>query len=567
MKHLIKFFAVSLLASLQPLHAVTPQKSKRCEVDYIVVGGGTAGSVVGRMLSDDFCNSVLVLERGANHMNDPRVLSCDESHSDDLLLNPSFTANMLALDTFGQTRFLANGTMLGGSAAHNLLLYVWGDQTLDGWAAVSGNPRWKRNAILPLIKANETYIETSTPVSPLRGKSGPIVITQNPPIDSQLIAQRAATILGAPLTNDYNTTDLGTSTYQNFCHTTNGVSQRTFSARAYLNPVINPDGTSKGQRKLTVQLQARATRILFGGKDGKKAIGVEYVVKGNREKVRRIYAKKEIILSAGSYYTPQLLLLSGIGPKKQLEKFSIPVVQINEHVGAHYKYHYGVAGVFSGAIPGSLPISSFFNASVPQTAIRDSQFLFYPVVIGGAVGLSLCVGSLGGTVDQPNLGSILGWTLLPRSEGTIELADTNPLNEPFIHVNSYTDGDLTDPNSDASKSVRYFKLMRQIAQSIGQDMVFPSPANYASDEKLFQDALISPIFTNHYFSTCRMSKTATGPQGGVVDGELRVHGIRGLRIADLSIAPSDFVPAGNSANPATIIGIVAAQLLGATTIP
>ena len=568
MKHLITFFAVSLLASLHPLHAVTPHKTKRCEVDYIVVGGGTAGSVVGRMLSDNFCNSVLLLERGPNHMNNPQVVTCDTSRIDDLLLNPTFTTSTVVADTFGQNRLVANGTMLGGSAAHNFLLYVWSEQPLDKWAAFSGNPRWARNATLPLLKANEHFTPFTPPASPLRGTEGPLEITQNPPISSLAIAQNAATILGAPLTNDYNVTDLGTSTFQNFCAPVNGVPERTFSARAYLNSIIHPDGTSKGHRKLRVKVQARATRILFGGKDGKKAIGVEYVINGNREKVRRVYARKEIIVSAGSFYTPQLLLLSGIGPKQQLDTFSIPVVQANEHVGAHFKYHYGVAGIFSGGYAEPLPIVSFFNAAIPQTASRDSQLIFFPFVLGGTPGISLCVGTLGGTIDPTaRFGSMFAWNLLTRSEGTIELADTNPFTEPLIRLNSYSDGDLTDPNSDASKSVSYFKRMRQIAQSIGQEMVFPTPASYASDEKLFEAALISPSITNHYLSTCRMSKVATGPQGGVVDGELRVHGIRNLRIADLSVTPSDLGFTGNTGVPANLIGIVAAQLLGATTIP
>ena len=568
MKHLMIFFALSLLASLSPLHAVTPQKNKRCEVDYIVVGGGTAGSVVGRMLSDNLSNSVVILERGPNHINDPKVLSCDLARIEEILLDPTFSTGFLAQDSFGQTRFLNNGTMLGGSGAHNTFLYVWADQTFDGWAALSGNPRWARNNILPLLKANETFLPFTGPSNPLRGVNGPMVITQNPPVDAQPIAQSAATILGAPLTSDYNVANLATSTFQNFCAPVNGVPERTFTGRAYLNSVINPNGTSKDQRKLTVKLEARATRILFGGKDGKKAIGVEYVINGRHEKVRRIYAKKEIIISSGSFYTPQLLLLSGIGPKQQLEKFSIPVVQINEHVGAHFKYHYGAIGIFSGVVPGTLPTVSFFNAHVPQTATRDSEFILYPVVPGGTYGVSLCVSTVGGTVNQSNsAGTMLGWNLATRSEGRIQLADANPLKEPLIFVNSYSDGDLSDPNSDASKSVRYFKLMRQIAQSVGQDMIFPSPADYASDEKLFEDALISPLFTNHYLSTCRMSKTATGPQGGVVDGELRVHGVRGLRIADLSVVPSDLPLTGNPATTANIIGIVTAQTLGATTIP
>ena len=276
--------------------------------------------------------------------------------------------------------------------------------------------------------------------------------------------------------------------------------------------------------------------------------------------------KKEVIISAGSFYTPQLLLLSGIGPKAQLENFNIPVVAENDHVGAHFKYHYGVLGTFTGGFPGSLPVLSFPNITTPRGTSRDAEMIFLPTFSPSAI-TSACIGTVGGTRPDNGLGTLIAWNLSPRSEGNISLADANPLTEPLVNFNSYSDGDLTDPNSDASKSVKLFKTMRQIAFSIGQDSAFPVPADYLSNAKLFQDALLSPNFSNHYMSTCRMAQTSQGIDGGVVDGQLRVHDVRKLRIMDLSIVPSNFVPKGNTAVMANIIGIVGAQALGATTIP
>lgn len=597
MKNCLRIFSIALLCSfgLSSLQAkALSQRSekkvekrkveKKCVVDYVIVGSGPGGSVPARMLSDNFCNSVILLERGDNFMNDPQVSACDLAHLDALFNQPQLTRTFLAQDPNLGTILVGNGMTLGGSGTHNFLLSVWADQTFDAWRDASGDNRWLRANVIPLFKANETYLPFTPPASPLRGTNGPIVTSQLPPIDNLTIAKNIATLTGTTLQNDYNAPDnpggFVTSTGQLLCNLQTG--QRSFAAKAYLNDVINPDGTSKGKRRLTVKTRAWVTKVLFGGKDGKKAIGVEFINTGSsKNKHKRIFARKAVILSAGSFYTPQLLLLSGIGPKAQLAKFNIPEVQINEHVGRHFKYHYGVEAIFSNGFPDDLPVISFFSATTPKGPIRDSQFIVNPTLPPlSSLFLSRCLSS---QANGEPAGTVTAWNIAPRSEGTVELADTNPLIDPLVNFNTFSDGTpmdphgINDPNSDAGKAITYFKLTKAIAESIGAEIIFPNPNDFVGtpaevNQKLFEDALISPSITNHYMGTCRMAKTDQGPDGGVVDGRLRVFGVRNLIISDLSITPTankpiSAVPAGNTSTPTAIIGIVAAQSLGATAIP
>ncbi|MBA3752003.1 GMC family oxidoreductase [Candidatus Dependentiae bacterium] len=559
MNNLIKLFSIALLVSPLGIQAKSPTKAQ-C-VDYVIVGGGTAGCVLARLLSDNFNNKVVMLERGQNYINDPLIEVCSQGVLEDIFTNPKYSENFYARNQIIGSFPVANGRMLGGSLAHNRYLFVRGDQSFDDWADFSGDNRWRLANTLPLEIANETYIPAGTISSPLRGTSGPLRITQTAPARFPF-AENLAKILGAPLVDDYNITDLATSTAQLFCSEVNGAFTRSFTAKAYLGDVINQDGTSIGKRQLTVKLGATGTRIIF---DNKKATGVEFVVKGQsgRENVCRVLAKKKIILCSGSFYTPQLLMLSGVGPKKVLEENNIPKVLVNEHVGAHLSIHYGIVGTFSGDFPGG-PFVSFFNTTTPQGPSRDSQFIVLPGIGGGGgagSNPSSCITTLAGTTEATPR-AVIGWLLFPRSKGNVVLANTNPFTNPFVTFNGYTDGGLDDPNSDASRVVKFFKLMREAAQSVGGESLFPNPADYESDEKLFEDAQISPTYANHYAGTCRMARTAHGENGGVVNGKLEVFGLQNLMIADLSVAPKD--PAGNPASAACVIGLEAGRILGAT---
>ncbi|MBA2307244.1 GMC family oxidoreductase N-terminal domain-containing protein, partial [Candidatus Dependentiae bacterium] len=494
MKHTMRVFSIALLVSSLCLSVLANSQNRseqtgKYVADYVVVGGGTAGCVIARLLSDNFSNSVMMLERGENTLNDPIINACSFANLPVIFVNPKYSNSFFALNAAFGSMVIGNGTMLGGSLTHNNFLAVRGDQVYNEWASISGDSRWLLSNILPLEKANERYVPTGTIPSPSRGLTGPLVITQNSPFSGPAVAlaNSVATALGAPVVDDYNSNDLATSVSQQFCVTVNGTPQRTDTARAYLTPgIINPDGTPVGNRHLTVKLGATATRILF---KGTRAIGVEYVQKTSNGNEKRycVRARKQIIISSGSIYSPQLLMLSGVGPKAVLQENNIPEIFVNEHVGAHLSIQYGVAAIFNGIFRGGAPIS-FTNTTVPQplNASRDSQFLFLPGAgVGGEEsGVNTCIATFAGTAGGPR-STVIAWNLFPRSKGTLVLATANPFTNPFINFNSYSDGDLTDPNSDASRVVRYFKLIRDAVHGVGQTMVYPSEADFgAGDEKL-----------------------------------------------------------------------------------
>lgn len=536
-----------------------PYKGNQDTFDYIIVGFGSAGAILARKLSDDFKNSVLVLEAGPNNMEDPDTLNPNAFlTSTRLTFNPDFAATYpvpLAGAFLGIV--YSEGREWGGSAAHNGLQAVRGvPSDYNTWAMDSGNAQWLYNNVLPLMKLLETYTPNGTIPNPTqRGFSGPIGITQNPPIDSSSLAQVTAAVAGAPLVSDYNDAtlpDVSTSALQQFI--TAGLnSRRSFSAYDFctIGEVMNEEGMGLNGRKLRVLGNAVVARVLMDGND---AVGVEYLINlpdKESEKVKKVYARKKVILCAGSINTPKILMLSGIGDAAMLENAGIDVIVDNPNVGAHLINQYGPTAIITNnnPIPGGLFMSFMdLRPYMPADEVRRIQLEAFD--FGGGIAL------MGGVLAHP------------ESRGSIEIVSKDPLIPAKVNLNMYDvaqgQADFNVQGTDAYLAVSFYKLVRDIANAAGETVLSPAPFQYASDAALFSAAssIQNILLTYHIVGTARMG---TDVSNSAVDGNLHVHGVNNLMVADVSVASG--ITGGNTCLPAYVIGMVASNILGACIPP
>jgi choline dehydrogenase len=397
------------------------------------------------------------------------------------------------------------------------------------------------------MKALETYTPDGTVLNPQqRGTSGPLFITQTPPVFQDPLAQAIATATNTPLISDYNDPtegNIGVSAEQDFI-TPPPNSIRSFSINAFLPPsVVSKKGKGKHGRKLRIRSEAYVTRVIF---KKKKAIGVEYILSKNQEKVLTVYAKKKVILCAGSVSSPAILERSGIGDAKLLKSLGIPVLVDNSNVGDHLQNQYGVQAVISGTAP--IPIMAFIDESPFMPADGERRF---QIIAQNAGPVTLMIGFL----------------TEPKSVGSTHIVSKNPLIDPFINLNMYSDGPVTSKGTDAYLVVSFFKLLQIIAAEAGRQVLSPPAFDYPppfgpapNDDRLLADAESLPFITpeDHIIGTTRM---ATSIKDGVVDGTLHVFGVKNLMVADNGVTPLSLD--GNIAYGAYLVGIEAAKFIEA----
>lgn len=534
---------------VQKARAIDP--AKKYTFDYIIVGDGTAGAILARKLSNDKSKSVLVLEWGKNRTNDPVVLSPNVfEFSNTLTYNPKYAINPIAVVDFPgrppQQFIYSDGRMWGGSSAHNGLFAVRGTpHVYNRWAAISGNPIWRYNSLLPIMKNMEDYHPTGT-VADLaqRGISGKLAITQSPPVNQDPFAIAVAQATGSPLISDYNNPslgDIGVSAHQQWITPPGANSHRAFSALAYhpVGTIVNANGQGLNGRQLTIRSNALVSRVIFNAQ--KVAIGVEYWIDGNPAAVQRAFATKKVILCAGSLQTSAILERSGIGNKNILEPLGINTIVDNPNVGEHFQNHYGVRGMIAGTTSAEPFLQGFIDVRpfMPADGIRRMQVV---------------------ARDSSRGVSISGILLNPKSRGSSHIVDKNPTIYPLVDLNMFSDGSFNQQGSDAYLVVSFYKLLKRIARRYGTEVIFPRPEAYSTDQRLFEitqnlDAL---SITYHIVGTARMGKSI---KDSVVGGNLHVLGVDNLMIADASIQP--ITEDGNTAYSAFIIGLVAARILNA----
>ena len=558
-------------------------------VDYVVVGAGTAGAPLAKLLSDDPDVSVLVLESGINRNNDPLTISGNpfpqflvpDRHLyypyDLPPLQPSF---LNTPPPFGQALY-PEGKLWGGSHGHNFLAVARGTPcNWDRWACAGGKA-WSYCALLPLFKWMETYTPEFTGVfnEAERGRCGPLSVTQwggFGPIDPNDPIVQALAANGQPYSPDFNDPSRGVFvTADDQQSITAGAHQRSFTGNEFLGPdVVDPDtGLGVCGRDLTILSGARALRLLFDdevdfndwrddaqpfvkdvfGEEHLTVRGVEYIdAEGN---TRTVLARKKVILSAGAVQSPAILQRSGIGPADVLAQLGICPRLINENVGGDLQEHYGPIVVLPIPDPAATPktFSTFFAG--PRSEPDGCRF---------AVGII----AVNDPSFDPRFGGALGainflFDIEERGR-VIARSTTNP-DDIFIDFDFYAS------ERDRQDAVLLLKAYARISISLtGLLPIAPPPAAYPeaefgaqgglaqNDQALIDYAIQSSQIAYHVSGTARMSQCE---HDGVVDENLDVHGVRNLGIADNSVAPR--INDGGTSYTALVAGIKKAAIEGA----
>ena len=522
--------------------------------DFIVVGAGSAGSVLANRLSANPKYQVLVLEAGRESHPWSRVPVGFAR----LIENPA--ANWLYSsepdEGSGQRRIpVPRGKLLGGSSAINGMVFVRGQsQDYDTWAQL-GNRGWSYREVLPIFRDMESYQGEGD--AEYRGRSGPLKVTENVetgPLYGALI--EAAGEVGIRPTRDYNgAAQDGIGMTQ----TTIRAGRRMSTAVCYLDP-------ARGRANLSIQANALTEGLLF---EGTRCTGVRYSVNGEQREAR---AGREVILSAGSINSPQLLELSGIGQPDLLQSLGIEVRHALKGVGENLRDHY--APRMKWAVPASLGLT--YNDKARGLGLVW-QALKYALTNKGLLGLPASpirayVRTRPG-LDAPDAG--ISWVpflidpnfklakrsgitaimhiLRSESTGSIHVSSNAPRTPPAIRFNFLT------AQLDREVTLEAMRITRRIMAApamagIAADEIAPGAALQGDDE-LLDWVRKNAETAYHPVGTCKMG---TDPMA-VVDEQLRVRGLEGLRVADASIMPT--LTSGNTNAPSIMIGEKASRMV------
>ncbi|PZP92048.1 MAG: choline dehydrogenase [Variovorax paradoxus] len=528
--------------------------------DYVIVGAGAAGCLLANRLSADGRFTVCLLEAGPPDRNPFIHIPAGFIK---VGYDPRYTWPFKTAPTHwtaGRAVTVQVGRTLGGSSAINGFNYTRGvPADYDAWAA-AGNPGWDHAALLPLFKRTERRIGAFDP--PWRGGEGLLPITdcdwRHPLCDAFI--DGAAALLNVPRQHDYNCGQQGgAGYYQRWIHK----GWRVSAAKAFLRP-------ARGRSNLTVRTHAHAQSIVL---EGKRAVGVRWRA-GPGAPEHTVRAKREVLLCAGALNSPKLLELSGVGGPALLQSLGIALQHALPGVGEGLQDHFmvrstvRVQGVDTinrtarglpllGQIarwalgrPSVLAISPSvayaFARSRPEVAIEDLQFHFSPG--------SYASGIAGRLDSFP--GMTLGvYQLRPHSRGFVHARSSDPFAPPEIQPNYLDDARDREVLLDALRLARRLLHSPQLAPYVQADEA--PKADATSDEALLEHARQRGGTAWHFMGTCRMGP-ASDP-GAVVDAQLRVHGLAGLRVADASIMPS--MPSGNTGAPTMAIAEKAAELV------
>ena len=523
--------------------------------DYVIVGAGSAGCVLAARLSEDPAVRVCLLEAGGPDTSP--LIHCPAGLAAMARLEgPNWgfeTVPQPGLN--GRRGYQPRGRVLGGSSSINAMIYARGHPSdYDHWAG-QGNPGWSWPEVLPFFRRAE---HNERGADAFHAIGGPLNVTEvrSPcPVADDFV--RAGVQAGYPESTDFNGAQFeGVGRYQ----VTHKGGERWSVAKGYLAP-------ARSRPNLEVLTGAHATRIVL---EGRRATGVEAIVQGS---MRRLEARREVLVCTGALQSPQLLMLSGIGPGAHLQSLGIEVQHDLPGVGEQLHDHPDVvqvvnapdltqtfglslggvarvaAGVLewrrarTGVLTTNFGEAGGFIRSRPEEPLPDLQLHFViaklvdhgrKTVFGHGFSCHVCV-------------------LRPRSRGHVRLASPDPLAHPLI------DPAFLDDPDDVQRLVRGFRLMRNIlrqpalARHGGSESA--ASAGAQTDEQIERFVRDHADSIYHPVGSCRMGP---GPMD-VVDAQLRVHGMQGLRVVDASVMPR--IVSGNTNAPVVMIAEKASQMI------
>jgi choline dehydrogenase len=540
--------------------------SKADTFDYIVVGGGTAGSIMVNRLSADGA-SVCLLEAGPKDRHPFIHIPAGYIKN---IYSPKMTWNFKSkpeLATANRSFPLPQGRVLGGSSSINGLNYVRGQSAdYDNWAQM-GNTGWSYGDVLPYFKRSERRIGPGDDA--VRGRDGEMPITDLDlihPVCEAFI--KGAAQMGIPRNPDYNSGDqAGTGYFQRTIHK----GYRYSAAKAFLRP-------ARKRPNVDIHTNAQVAEILF---EGTRANGVRYLRDGREGNAVEVRARREVILCAGALNTPKLLQLSGIGPAEVLGDLGIKVRVDLHGVGNNLRDHYGVRMVSTlkgvktfNSMARGLPLGlevvkwlwgrpSLLSVSPSLTHLfwKSSDALETPDLEYVMTPASFREGTVGLLDNMPGM-TVGVWQMRPESHGYVRPVSRNPFDPPAINPNY-----LSDPR-DQQVLLRSIYLGRKLMTTAPLQPWLTGKTNpdqdLQSDDELLDWARREGITVYHMIGTARMGPD--GDPGAVVDSQLRVRGLQGLRVADASVMP--VMPSGNTNAPVMMVAEKAADMiLGKTLKP
>ena len=537
-----------------------PRKS----YDFIIIGAGSAGCVLAARLSEDKASRVLVLEAGGD--DDHPLIKMPLGFLK-AMLNPKFSWGYTSEPEphlGGRRMMLPRGRMLGGSSSINGMFYMRGHpHDYDTWRQM-GCEGWGYGDVLPYFKRMETSWRGE---GKYHGGSGPLQVV---PIDTRRLLHEplmeTAPLAGYPVSDD-----ISGEHPEGFAKgeaTIDRKGRRSSASTAYLRPAMK-------RPNLTVETGALTTRILI---EHGRAVGVEYSKDGQ---LKQVLAEREVILSGGAYNSPQLLMLSGVGPAEELHSHGIvPLVDL-PGVGRNLSEHPSLMMQFAARSPvtflrelrydraamwaaqwalfGTGPFATQINScnvvirTAPQLDTPDIQIMCNPVRMDADLWFPGLTKQL---AHHFQVGVVV---LHPHSRGWVKLRSASPLDPPKIHLNIMKDPAEFEIMRRGIREARRIYHTGPQGELTGAEIT--PGADVTSDEAL--DAFIrqSCGVTQHPVGTCSMGVGAEA----VVDPQLKVYGVEGLRIADASIMPT--VPGANTNASAIMIGEKASDLILGRRLP